>query len=412
MPFSPKITFSFCLFRSLVLICLLAVAIRGSICASQSTQTQPADAPPLLLNQPLTGDLKNGESHTYKLHAESGMLVRVVVMQRGVDVGVEAWDLQRRRLARAEDSFGRNGPQPLEFLAESAGDYFIKVVARKDELGGSYEIKYLEVRTVTAKDRTRVAANRHVTAGNGYRSRATAERLRAGLVEYDKALALFKQINDKAGQATSLQYKGRIYEAQSDYRRALNNFTAALALWREVPDRRGEGYTLSNIGTMHLYLGDLKLAYSAFEEAREIYREVGNREGEGLCYQEIGNVYRQQGDLVRALEFLQQGLSIYRQVGAKGRVPSVLSNIGVAYQDLGDLKQAADYQNQALAIWREMDPRYGCSLTTTLVMFMRNKAKPARRFLFINRRCLCAWMPATRIAPGELTGGWLRCMSA
>jgi len=335
-------------------------AIKGGTWhASQFSQTQSTDVPVLQLNQLLAGNLKDGESHTYKLHAESGMLVTVLVMQQGVDVGVEALDLHQTRLARAEDSFGRIGPQPLEFLAESAGFYLIRVVARRNELGGSYEIKYLEARTVTAKDRTRLAANRHVTTGNGYRSRATAERLRAGLVEYDKALTLYKQINHLAGQAVALQYKGRIYEAQSDYRRALDNYSGALSMWREVPDRRGEGYALSNIGTMQLYLGDLKLAYAAFEQARDIYREVGNREGEGLCYQEIGNIYRQQGDLVRALEYFQQGLSIFREVGAKGRVPSVLSNMGVAYQDLGDLKQAADYQNRALAIWREMDPRFG-----------------------------------------------------
>jgi tetratricopeptide (TPR) repeat protein len=83
---------------------------------------------------------------------------------------------------------------------------------------------------VTTKDRTRVIAHRHVSAGNGYRSRTTPERIRAGLAEYDKALALYKQINDKAGQATSLQYIGRLYEAQSDYRRAFENYSAALAL--------------------------------------------------------------------------------------------------------------------------------------------------------------------------------------
>ncbi len=335
---------------------LVSLATAGSAWSQSPSQSVSI----LQLNQPLTANLKDGESHIYQLHAEAGRLVTVRVMQQGVDVGVEALDAQRTRLARAEDSFGRVGPQPLEFLAESAGVYFINVVARRDELGGSYEIKYLGARMVTAADRTRLAANRHVTTGNGYRSRATAERLRAGLVEYAKALTLYKHINHLAGQAVALQYTARIYEVQSDYRRALDNYSAALVLWREVPDRRGEGFATSSIGTMQLYLGDLKLAFASFQQAGQIYREVGNKEGEGLCYQEIGNVYRQQGDLARALEFLQQGLSIYRQVGAKGRVPSVLSNIGVAYQDLGDLKQSADYQNQALAIWREMDPlRFG-----------------------------------------------------
>ncbi len=346
--------------KALLCTCVLPLMIE----AAGSVSTSPAlqDIPGLQLNQPLTGNLKDNESHLYRLNAESGMLVKVVVMQQGVDVSVRVLDLQKTRLAGSEDSFGRVGPQVLEFIAETAGVYLIQVLARPNELGGSYEIKYVEARPVTARDRTRVIANRHVTTGNGYRSRTTPERIRAGLAEYDKALALYKQINDKAGQATSLQYTGRLYEAQTDYRGALENYSAALALWREVPDRRGEGYALSSIGTMQLYLGDLNLAYTAFQQARDIYREVGNREGEGLCLQEIGNVYRQQGNLVKALEYFQQGVSIFREVGAKGRVPYVLSNMGVAYLDLGDLKQAADYQNQALVILRELQQKSGIAL--------------------------------------------------
>ena len=344
----------------LFLVCLAPDTYRGQ--GSMPSPPALRDVSILQLNQPLTGNLKNGESHYFRLHAESGMLLRVVVMQQGVDVAVRALDPQRTRLAGSEDSFGRVGPQVLDFLTESAGAYFIQVVARVGELGGRYEIKYLEARPVTATDRTRVAANKHVTTGNGFRSRVTPERTRAGLVEYEKALTLYKQINDKRGQATSLQYMGRLYEAESDYRRAFELYTAALALWRDVPDRRGEGFAMSNIGTMHLYLGDLKLAYASFEQAGEIYREVGNREGEGLCLQEIGNIYRQQGDLVKALEYFRQSVSIYREVGAKGRVPYALSNMGVAYQDLGDLKQAADYQNQALVIFREVQQAHGIAL--------------------------------------------------
>ncbi len=361
MPFSTKSPHDFRWVRFFVGVCLWSalVSVGGwSLTTAQQTQ----DVPTLQINQPITKTLKDRESHTYKVHVESQTLVRVVAMQQGVDLAVQAMDLQRTRLARSEDSFGRVGPQLLEFVAETAGDYLVQVLARPGELGGSYEIKYLEARAVTNVDRTRQAANRHITAGNRFRSQASPERMRAGLVEYDKALTLFKQIDDKAGQATSWQYIGKIHESQTDYRRAFENYSAALALWREVPDRRGQGYVLSNIGTMQLYLGDLTLAYSAFQHAREIFREVGNREGEGLCAQEMGNIYRQQGDLVRALEYLQQGLSIYREVGAKGRVPYVLSNIGVAYLDLGNLKQAADYQNQALAIMRELEHKSGAAL--------------------------------------------------
>lgn len=346
--------------RSFILILVLCVFTQQI----PPVIAQELSATPLTLeiNQPRSSNLKDGESHFYRVSADSGMLVRVLVLQQGVDVAVRALDLKKTRLAAVEDSFGRVGPQPLEFISESAGEYLIEVVARRHELGGNYEITYTEARTATAQDRTRVVAGRHVTSGNGYRSRSTPERLRSALIEYEKALQLYKQINDVAGQAVAIQYTARIYESQSDYRRALDHYSSALALWRSVPDRRGEAFTTSNIGTMHLYLGDLTRAFEAFQEAREIYRQVGNREGEALCYQEMGNVHRQQGDLQKALEFFEQSLGVFREVGAKLRMLYVLSNMGVAHEGLGNFAKAIDYQNRALAIARDLDQNHGKSL--------------------------------------------------
>jgi hypothetical protein len=40
------------------------------------------------------------------------------------------------------------------------------------------------------------------------------------MLEYAKGLALYKQINDQTGQAVVLQYMARMFESQSDYRKA------------------------------------------------------------------------------------------------------------------------------------------------------------------------------------------------
>lgn len=291
------------------------------------------------------------------------MIVRLLVNQQGVDVAVQAFDPQRTRVGRADDSFGRVGPQLLEFLTEKAADYSIEVLARPSELGGRYEISYLEMRAVTNLDRTRLSARSYLAAGNSHRTRVTPSSVRAAMVEYGKALALYKQINDRAGQAAALYYIARSYESQSDYRQALENYSLTLPLWRAVSDRRGEGYAISSIGTMHLYLSNLDLAYSSFLAAGAIHRELGNKEFEALSYQEIGNVFRQRGDMSQALTYFQKALPIFQEVvGAKIRMLYLLSNIGATYEELGDLEQAAAYQKRALDIGRQLDLRHGISL--------------------------------------------------
>ncbi len=232
-------------------------------------------------------------------------------------------------------------------------------------MGGTYEVTYLESRAVTGEDRTRVAANDLVVVGNVLRSRAVDEQNREALAPYDKALKLYKQINDKAGQATCLQYFGGLYQAQSASRKALEYFSAALALWREVPDRRGVAYTTERIGLMEYYLGNVEPALSHFKQAIEIYRELGNKEAEGASYNHIAEIYRQKGDVGSALDHYQKALNLFREVGAKARLAYLLNNLGVTYRDIGDLKRAADFENQALVIWRELNHKHGTASALT-----------------------------------------------
>jgi hypothetical protein len=180
------------LFQLPLLGCLLPLPV-----AATARRPQTPEAPLLRLNRPLAGTLMGAESHAYKLRLEAGAFARVLVTQRGVDVFVRALDAQRGRVAQANDSFGRTGPQPLEFVAEAGGDYLIEVTALKDESGGGYEIEFLESRRATHEDRTRAAANDHVSAGNGLRSKATAEANALALVEYEKALALYRRLGDR-----------------------------------------------------------------------------------------------------------------------------------------------------------------------------------------------------------------------
>jgi hypothetical protein len=165
--FIPKSIFIPRLVLSTVLVCLPLIGVQAHLGRAQSTEV-----PTLQLKQTLSGSLKGGQSHFFKLHADAGMIVRVQVIQQGVDVAVQAFDPQKKRMARYDDSFGRVGPQLLEFLTEKAADYSVEVLARPSERGGNYEISYLEMRPVTNQDRTRLAARSYVAAGNAQRGQS------------------------------------------------------------------------------------------------------------------------------------------------------------------------------------------------------------------------------------------------
>lgn len=330
---------------------VLLASIDGE--AEISPQLNLPDTPALQSNYPITNTLKGGEAHKYKLRAEARTLVRVMAMQRGVNVAVSAFDGAGRRLATFDDYYGRVGEQLLEFIAETSGDYLVQVKGRTDETGGTYEITYLGSRPATSEDRTRLAANSHLFAGRQLRGNPSPERNRASLVEFEKARVLYKQINDSSGQAIALEHAARVYEGQSDYAKALEFYSSALTLSRQAKHRRGEAFALYRMGSMNVFLGNLDLALSLLRASSEIHRETGDKEGEALTYQETANIYVQKGDVGKGLEYFHRALSLYRGVGTTNYLGYLLSNMGEAYRNLGDLKSAADFQNQALEIWRE-----------------------------------------------------------
>jgi len=363
---------------------LLSVAARPQ----QSPRTQN-DLPVLELNQPQTGNLKGDESDTYKLHLKAKSYARVVVLQQGVGVVLRALNGQKKQLATVDDPFfGRIAPKVLELLADVEGDYLVEVTARKNELGGKYEIKYAESRGLTANDRTRIDANNLIANGNTLRRKGLAESNREALALYNKALTLHKQVHNQAGQAVSLQLIAQLYEAQSDYHKALEFCSSALVLWREIKDRRGESYAVNCVGGMNYYLGNLTTALPLFEQAREIYVEFGNKEGEGLTYHEIGILYRQEGKIEAALECLKRGLTILREVGAKDKTGYVLNNLGVTYRDVGDLKTAADYENQALEVFRELEHIHGTATVLTNLASIYSQQGEMRKALSLYQQAL------------------------
>src|SRR5687768_3695772 len=122
-------------------IAFIMVALFALSASPPFTKAQPTNGFPILrINEPLTRTLTGSESHTYRLRAPARHLVKVTVLQKGVNVSVQAFDSQQKRLAAADDSLGRVGPQDLEFITEVEADYSIRVTARAEEVGGQYEI--------------------------------------------------------------------------------------------------------------------------------------------------------------------------------------------------------------------------------------------------------------------------------
>lgn len=124
--------------KKLIIFIILVISI--SFCNSQDKETtiQPGST----YNQKLF----KGEKHKYKIKLNKSEFCSLVVMQRGVDVVVDVLDPSSKKIASVDTPNGNNGPELIEFAADSKGNYELEIYPLNDYTGmtESQKIIYIE----------------------------------------------------------------------------------------------------------------------------------------------------------------------------------------------------------------------------------------------------------------------------
>src|SRR5919202_921203 len=129
-------------------------------------------------------------------------------------------------------------------------------------------------------------------------------------------------------EGTTLNNIGLVYSNLGEYLKTLELYQQALAIAKEIGDKAGEGTTLNNSGNAYLYLGEYPKALEFYQQALAIHKQVGNKAMEGTTLNNMGEVYSNLGEYPKALEFYQQALAIHKEIGNKAMEGTTLNNIG------------------------------------------------------------------------------------
>src|SRR5205085_1849043 len=98
--------------------------------------------------------MKGGESYVYQIQLAAGQYLGAVVEQRGIDVAVTVIAPDGKPLMEVDSPNGSLGPESIGVVAEAAGNYRIDVHSLEESTPrGRYEIRILELRPATARDR-------------------------------------------------------------------------------------------------------------------------------------------------------------------------------------------------------------------------------------------------------------------
>lgn len=342
--------------------------------------------------------------HTYVFELGERQFASFSVSQQGSDVVVTITDADGAR-TKVDRPNGSRGREAVSFVATRGGKYGLEVRTLETAAPhGYYEITMSEPRPATARDESRLAAERAVSEGEVLRAGKTAASLPQALEKftqaidlwqaldepYETAVALYgrclahrmlgenseavtdcgesaetmRSLGDNYGEAAANTGRAWAYIYLGDAGKALTDFTTSLAIRRRIGDRTGESLDLLGVGWAHVLRENYNEALDYFQQSLGALDSVGDPRGRHVRLEAIGEVYRRTGRPTQALEYLTQALQLAREShNDRGGEAETLSGIGWCRYALGQFAQARDSFADSLPIRRAVGDRTGEAAT-------------------------------------------------
>lgn len=308
-------------------------------------------------------ELNGGEIHWYHISLVRGQYARLSILQKGIDVLVFIFGPDGEKNSEVDSPNGYYGSEPVAIIADKSGDYRIEVRStEKNAPAGRYEIKAELVREATESDKTQVIASRKTSEAQILQAKGTAESLKQAIDRYEEALAIWRSINDRPGQADALENIGVIHYLLGSPQQALQPLEQALSVRQTIDDPLGKARLLVNLGLVFKMLGESPRAIDYYEKALHLGQELSNREIEALALVNLGSIQFDLGDSDKALDYFFRSLTIVRSSN-KIWEANALSGIARVYASLGQRQRALDSFNRLLVLFRELGHSRGVAST-------------------------------------------------
>jgi CHAT domain-containing protein/tetratricopeptide (TPR) repeat protein len=364
------------------------------LCLQVSAQitTQPTTLVP---GQPLERQIAGGESHSYQVTLKAGQFIRVLAVQKGINIVMALEDQDGTQISEANFSSNFGGQESLSYEAPMDGAYRVIVRPFVDTAKtGTYELRLESKATTAPADKKRINAERVLMEafassrksdfqptidkalqslslwrelGDLYWEADTLALLGSAhnslrkfdqaIDYYNQALALRWQIKDRAGESNTLSDMGVVSFGQNKYEQDINFQNQALEIKRELNDRAGEARVLYLTADAQFQAAHYAQVTALVDEALPLYQALDDRLGIGRIYNLRGRVSFNLGKLDEAVLNYEKALENYQAAKDRGAEGPTLHNLGLVKDRLGLYDEAITLFEKSLAIRRELKDR-------------------------------------------------------
>jgi predicted ATPase/class 3 adenylate cyclase/DNA-binding CsgD family transcriptional regulator len=179
-----------------------------------------------------------------------------------------------------------------------------------------------------------------------------------------QSLALYRELGDAVGIASSLHLLADIAEGRGNLAVARALGEESLMRFRELGDERSVAYLLFHLGSLAVEQGEYARARDLLDESLMLNRDLGNTRIMAYSLFYLAQVSRLSGgDLAQAHTLLDKSFALFREVGDKEGIASCLNLRGMLALDEGDTAKARSRVEQALALFQEMQLQHGTALS-------------------------------------------------
>ena len=160
---------------------------------------------------------------------------------------------------------------------------------------------------------------------------------------YYQSASLLDQSGNRAQLGNTFNALGKLYRKTRDLKRSLENYDKAMALFRSINDSTGISMIYNESGVVFEYAGEYEKAIERYSASLNIDRR--RNFSEGMCYalSNLAGVYTLQNKFGEAEKYLLQALNLRRAMKDSFALALNFSDLGSTYKSSGKYEKAKIY---------------------------------------------------------------------
>lgn len=193
---------------------------------------------------------------------------------------------------------------------------------------------------------------------------------------YEKAKAIFKQLDDKVAYFKTVKYLAQAYEANKAYTLAEKEYQEYLELALAKKMGKEEVFAKESIGRVMFNSKKYKEANGIYQQLLVMYRAANDDVNISNTYEYIGKCYAGLKDTTNAYKYLELAGVLSEKYASAEDQSTSWENVGRSYNSMGKYDKSVEYEKKAKVI----NKRNGDAKRVYL-----NNSNLASDYLFMNK---------------------------